>query len=205
VSFLHGKLGDTLNRPQEAREGITHYRASIAISERLAAQDTKDLQAQRNAALANVKLTTALYRMGKHADGLVQSRKATRMFEAIAKTDPANNLILLDLARAHLGSGFFLSALGKSDEAIAEYGHAADLLTRMVGRDGGNSLALIELSNTHLQMAKEYMVLARGTQARESLDAARKLAVPADDVAMQQEIAEASRQAEEGVRRLTAK
>jgi tetratricopeptide (TPR) repeat protein len=223
VAFLEGKLGDALNRPGEAGAAIAHYHASIDISEGLAAMDPRDLQAQRNAALANAKLTAALYRAGKNEDGLLQSRKAARMFESITQTDPTNNLILLDLARTYLGSGLFLSALRKSEEAIAEYGRAADVLATVSAKDDGNSQVLIELSNTHLQIAKEYMVLARRQQARDaalrqwrsaedhirqcrkSLDEARKLALPADDAAMQQDIEEASRQTGESIRRLSEK
>jgi len=123
LATAYERLGDVQGQPNQANigdlvGGLESYRKAVALRERLAAADPRDMGVRRDLAQTYMRIGDRMDMRDDIKDMLESYRRAQVLCEAVAGAEP-------DHAKAHQHLGVSYRLVG---EALARFGRAADSL-----------------------------------------------------------------------------
>lgn len=130
---------------------LARYTEALAIAERLAATDPKNVNARRLAAGCDWRLGMISVEE-QPAQAVEYCRKALRICEEVGAGDPRNLEYRYHASRAYLWMGEALQKLGRHVEAVASLTHALDLQHSIIAVSPGRIWNLRVLSRTHASL-----------------------------------------------------
>ena len=135
LSVSHSNVGDVLLAQGNAAGALRKFRASLAIAERLAAQDPTNAEWQRDLSVSHSKVGDVLLAQGDAAGALREYRADLAIAERLAAQDPTNAGWQRDLAVSHYKLAMFARQNGKESESTAELRACFDVLDDMKRRN----------------------------------------------------------------------
>ena len=175
VIGVYTALGDLLAAPDDPNFGdrdaaLAHYEAALALAERFAASDPKNVNAARNVAACNWRLAV-MWVDDKPELALEYNRKALRISQDLGAGDPRNAEYRYHASRAHIGLGEALFNLGRHEEAVQELRRAIQLQNAIEAVSPERIWNLRVLSRAYVLMGR---ALLDGGDPERALDALRE-------------------------------
>ncbi len=163
LSITHTKMGDTLFAAGRHEEALEAHRKSLAIREKLAAAEPRNVGRQQQLSMSYDAIGDVLVAAGRHEEAFDTYRKGLAIAERLAAADPGNADLRLELSVRYLHVGERLLEADPRDEVLEIY------------REG---LAIAEKVDANpewqFDLAARYFKIATALDQAERKDAARE-------------------------------
>jgi tetratricopeptide (TPR) repeat protein len=164
-AVFKGRLANALEKKGEPEEALKTMRESLALVEKLAAENAKDNYYVGTAARSRTVFAQMLARAGKFAEAASYFESAVRTEQEILSKDAAQRQSKFDLAAALGGLGNALFQSGKTDEGLAKEREALRIYAGLSVAGSGDSVLRRDFAEVAAQTAEN---LQRKTDAAEA-------------------------------------
>lgn len=145
LSMSHDRMGDVLRQMGEPQMALSHYQASLEISEELAQAELGDANAQRDLSVSHNNLGNVMLQMGKPQVSLTHYQASLKICEQLAHAYPGDALAQRDLFIGYYKLGDALWRLGKPQEAHRYYQVGLKINEQLAQAEPNNALAQRDL------------------------------------------------------------
>ncbi len=121
LSITHTKMGDTLFAAGRHEEALEAHRKSLAIREKLAAAEPRNVGRQQQLSMSYDAIGDVLVAAGRHEEAFDTYRKGLAIAERLAAADPGNADLRLELSVRYLHVGERLLEADPRDEVLEIY------------------------------------------------------------------------------------
>jgi len=145
----HIKIGQVLVEQGNLPAALESYRASLAITSRLAKADPGNAEAQHDLAVSLNFVANVYLAQGKLAEALEHYRGYRDIIARLAKGDPGNAEWQRDLSLYHMKIGDVLFEQGNLPAALESHRASLAIAERLAKADPGNAQWQRDLSVSH--------------------------------------------------------
>jgi tetratricopeptide (TPR) repeat protein len=180
IFWARSGLGDIAMARGDLRAALLAYREVLAIAERLAADNPKDYDWQRNLSVSYDRVGDALVAQGNLPEALKSFRDSLAIAGRLAQADPGKAGRQRDLSVSYNKVGDVLVAQGNLPEALKSFRDSLAIAGRLAQAEPGNAGWQRDLSVSHNKVGD--VLVAQGnlrealTSFRDSLALADRLA-----------------------------
>ncbi|HEY0461445.1 MAG TPA: serine/threonine-protein kinase [Pyrinomonadaceae bacterium] len=165
-AVFKGRLANALEKKGAGEEALKVMRESLALNEKLAAENAKDNYYLGTAARSRTVFGQLLARTGKFAEAVSYFQNAIRMEEEILAKDAAQRQSKFDLAAAlgGLGNAFFQT--GKRDEGLAKQRQSLAIYAELSVAGSGDSVLRRDFAEVAAETAENLLLANEADAAR---------------------------------------
>ncbi|MBS1794707.1 MAG: protein kinase [Acidobacteria bacterium] len=148
------RLADVLEKNGAAAEAVKTMREALALTDRLAAENSKDDSYRGTAARSRTLFARMLVRAGKYGEAIALFRESITAEAEILSRDAGRKQSKFDLAAARGGLGRALAETGRLDAGLAEERRAVEIFDQLGVRDSGDSVLRRDFAETAVETAE---------------------------------------------------
>ena len=153
-AVAQGNKGDRLLAQGDLVGGLREYRASLAISERLALTDPGNVVWQRDVFVSHNEVGDVLLAQGDMAGALREYRESLAISERLASSDLGNATWQRDMSVSHGNLGNVMQLQGDLGSALREYREDLAITERLALSDPVNTAWQREMAVGHANVGR---------------------------------------------------
>jgi non-specific serine/threonine protein kinase/serine/threonine-protein kinase len=165
LAVSYQNLGDVLLQAGTVSEAIDHQREALAIRERLAKADARDVLANAERAGSLHKVGSALAAAGRLQEALGLHRQGLAILIKLSRSDPEGTPLQRTLSIGYFTTAEVLARMGDLDNALTYYRHSVDIDEALARRKPGFLEFPASLAVSYARLGRTYVGIARRAES----------------------------------------